>query len=306
MKHVILSILITMGCGRYSETNCAVGSSNASSNASSTESKCPTNAAPSTPSSTQGLSDTDASLSLSGYVASAFTMTVDGRQYKDSEDYYTTTMDGLEAEATKAGYQGYEVTFDAQIGLDDLKYGMDVYIQAQGNTGYAGDTQVDQDGKFRVQFPGPAASNTFDVRANKRINVKLTSPDQQIQVSWCYNFSGVQQGVKISTTSQPIILHQFSSSLTKYKCAVTSGGVQIPIAPKTGTTTPVTATTDTTTGTTSGTTSGTTNATGTTGTTNATGTTGTTSGTTNATGTTSGTNATGSSGTSTHATGAKG
>ena len=167
------------------------------------------------------------SIKIDGSIASAFAVTVDGHQYQDSEDFYSQKLVELEAEATKAGYAGYQLSFNAQLGLDDLKNDMTVYVQAQGGQGYAGQTQVQQDGTFEIEFPNKASGAVYDVKANKRIGVVLTSDDGSKVVTWCFNFAGIDS-IKETDQTKPIILNKFKTTLTRYACEGQTGGITIP------------------------------------------------------------------------------
>jgi len=162
---------------------------------------------------------------LTGYVVSAFDMRVNGQNYADSEVFYSQQMDDLLVQVQDAGYDGYTMAFDGQLGLDDLKFGMDVYVAARGKTGFAGDTTVNESGRFMMGIPNGSGDETFQIRTNKRVSVILTSPDRQTVVRWCYNFSSVNTEGRLH---EPVLISEFTTTLTKYQCANSSGGMQIP------------------------------------------------------------------------------
>jgi len=155
-------------------------------------------------------------VALRGYVSSAFDLTVDGDHYTDSEDFYTAQLDKLEGEKYAGGYDDYKMTFDAKIGLNDLKQGMLVYIAGQGDKGYGAEATVSYNGTFEVRLPGDATGDTFNIRANKRIGVRLTGPEGE-KVTWCYNFYAAKQ-MALAEKDKPIILREFYTKLTKYEC----------------------------------------------------------------------------------------
>jgi hypothetical protein len=171
-------------------------------------------------------------VTFAGYLSPAFSITVDGVRYADSEDFYTQQIDKLAKDAKADGYAGWTLDFDAQIGLDDLKYGMKVYIAAASGRGYAAETIIAEDGTFAVQFPKEAVDSVYQVRANKHISVSLTNPADETgndSVRWCYNFSAVDQSVSLSDHDKPIILNSFVTRVTKYECSASSnGGISIP------------------------------------------------------------------------------
>lgn len=172
---------------------------------------------------------------VKGYISSAFDLTVDDAKYADSEDFYTQQLDRLQEEAVVAGYDGWALKFDAEIGLVDLKSGMQVFVVATTKTGYAGETKVLQNGTFSVHFPTDGNESRYKIRAVKRINVELTNPDTKAEVKkvkWCYNFSANEQDVTIDEQQHPIILDTFYTRITKYACSVVSGGgIAIPTNP---------------------------------------------------------------------------
>jgi len=163
---------------------------------------------------------------LQGYVVSAFEMEVDGVQYSDSEDFYTQQLVKIEAEAVEGGYDGYTIKFDAQIGLDDLKRNMKVYIVATQDQGFATDTKVNEKGRFRVSVPESGVQDSYKVRTNKRVTITLTSPDRKDIKKWCYNMSGHETEAQVGSDA---IIRTFSTKITRYACSVTTGGgIQIP------------------------------------------------------------------------------
>ncbi len=170
---------------------------------------------------------------FSGYVSAAFELTVNDQVYVDSEDFYTQQLGELETQAAEGGYEGWELKFEAEIGLADLKNGMRVYVVADEEKGYAKETDVKGDGTFSVEFP-PDGTGLYKVRANKRVGVTLTNPDPQAaaadkEVFWCYNFSAIDKEVKLEERDKPIILDKFVTKITRYKCSTSSsGGITIP------------------------------------------------------------------------------
>lgn len=153
---------------------------------------------------------------LKGSVSAGFNITVDGQTYEDSEDFYTKQIDALEAEKDANGYADYSLTFDARLGLTDLKDGMTVQAEGIGEEGYAGETIVVNDGTFEIRFPPEADGETLNIRANKRIGVILRNGNETIY--WCYNFLANKE-TEIGLDKKPIILRHFKTRLTKYKCA---------------------------------------------------------------------------------------
>lgn len=165
-------------------------------------------------------------VTLRGYVASAFEIEVDGTQYLDSEDFYTSQIEKLEGEVVEAGYDGYTIKFDARIGLDDLKQGMKVYISSVEDRGFAGDTQVSDRGIFSMFIPASGSTALYRVRTNKRVNVLLTGPDGE-KVKWCYNFSGIESQIDV-TDPRPVHIDKFETRVTRYSCSGQPTGIQIP------------------------------------------------------------------------------
>lgn len=162
---------------------------------------------------------------LTGYLANAFDVVVDGQRYADTEDYYTRKLEQLTAEADDSGYEGWTLSFDAEIGLEDLKYGMTVFASASGNRGYAGQVPMEFNGSFTMEIPDNSRNAVYSVRANKKVNVTLTPPESgEKPVRWCYNFSAQLTGV---TLGAPVILNSFQSRLTKYACSLERDGIEI-------------------------------------------------------------------------------
>lgn len=171
---------------------------------------------------------------LIGYINNAFGVSVDGKDYTDSEDFYTQKITELTDSAKEAGYDGWGLALNAELGLDDLKNGMQVFVASGSQYGFAGSTQVDYDGSFRITIPENARSSLYSLRANKKIDVTLTPPEGAQDdngnalkpVRWCYNFSATMHGIPVN--GEPVNLKKFSSTLTKYACQVSSSGITIP------------------------------------------------------------------------------
>lgn len=166
---------------------------------------------------------------LTGYIVSAFDMDVNGRRYADSEDFYTQQLGELESEMEAAGYAGYSLSLSGELGLDDLKYGMDVYVVAHGKTGFAGDTSVNENGRFMLGIPDGSGDEVFRIRTNKRVSVILTSSDKRDVVRWCYNFSSVNTE---GTLHEPVLISEFTTKLTRYQCSDSGNGMTLPANPK--------------------------------------------------------------------------
>jgi len=160
---------------------------------------------------------------LRGYVSSAFDITVDGKHYEDSEDFYTQQIDVLEKQKDDGGYSEYSLEFDAEVGLGELKTGMEVFVVATADQGFAGETIVIYDGTWEVKLPPEAKGDSFQVRANKRVGVRLTGPEGDV-VEWCYNFYGIKL-LSLDDKSKPIILKNFQTKLTKYRCPLSSKSI---------------------------------------------------------------------------------
>ena len=167
---------------------------------------------------------------LTGYLANAFDVVVDGQRYSDTEDYYTQKITQLTNEANASGYAGWDLSFDAEIGLDDLAYGMVVFASAAGSRGYAGHAPMEYNGSFSMEIPDNARNAVYAVRANKKVGVTLTPPQDSDKkaIEWCYNFSAELSGISLGS---PVILNKFSSRLTKYACATSKqDGIEIPVS----------------------------------------------------------------------------
>lgn len=164
-------------------------------------------------------------LSVEGYV-SPIDISVDGKSYKDSEDFYTQELRRLQAQARQQ-YSGYTLTFDAQIGLRNFKVGMYVFLVATADVGVASEAYVDGTGKFAFMVDGKADRNIdYTMRATKRINMQLTKKGEPT-ISWCYNMFA-QKNVMLN--GKPNILRTFVTSVTEYQCEQTDG-IQLPDAP---------------------------------------------------------------------------
>lgn len=236
MRHLIAILLTAAGI------SCGTAPATTTSSAPTGTATGIAGAAPAQPVATAtatAVADDTAGGNLQGYVVSAFSMTVDGQQYADTEAFYTAEMKTLSAQVAKAGYAGYTMKFDAQIGLADLTADMFVFAESVGAVGFAGNTQLGADGHFAIKIPNGAGDETFKIRTNKRVSVILTSADQQTTVKWCYNFSSADI---TATIHAPALIASFTTSLTQYQCDNSLEGLAIPTNPNataTGTATAV-------------------------------------------------------------------
>jgi hypothetical protein len=162
------------------------------------------------------------SFSLDGYV-SPIAISVNGVQYRDSEDFYTKEIVRLQAEVKKQ-YPDYKLSFDAAVGLRNFKTGMYVFLASAGETGVASESYVDSTGKFSFMFDGSVDRKImYTLRATKRIGLRLTKGEEVI--SWCYNMYA-QKDMALDAGS--IMLKSFETAVTQYQCSEQNDGIQLP------------------------------------------------------------------------------
>lgn len=179
--------------------------------------------------STDDSSQDSGPIDFSGYVLNAFEVSVDGEEYLDLEDFYTKELDRLPVKAAEAGFDAsYTITLDAEIGFTDLWLNMDVYVSPVAKHGYQGSSRVNEEGKFAIDLPADAVDEAYRVRANKRIRVLATRGGEIKR--FCYNFSAMEKSVPFSDEGKPIILSEFTTSITAYDCVESkSSGLEIPV-----------------------------------------------------------------------------
>lgn len=167
------------------------------------------------------------SATFQGFINSAFELTVDGEKYNDMEDFYTKELARLPSKVNAAGYDNsWKVSFDAQIGLNDLWQEMKVYISPVVNRGFQGEGTVGAAGAFAITLPPAALDTEYRVRAVKRIAVVLQKQNETVRV--CYNFSASEKSILFSEREKPIILDTFVSSITAYDCQLAESGIRVP------------------------------------------------------------------------------
>lgn len=172
--------------------------------------------------------ETPSTVSLSGYVVSAWDVVVDGESYTDTEDYYTQQLEALHGMAEEEGYRGWDISFDAQIGLTDLKFGMKVFVVSGTTRGYAAEARVDSEGSFKISFPYDSEA-LYKIRAMKRVSVTLTDPETKEWKKWCYILSAVEQEVSLMDDERPVLLSNFVTQTTTYECESSGNtGITIP------------------------------------------------------------------------------
>jgi len=159
---------------------------------------------------------------VDGYV-SPINISVNNKQYRDSEDFYTQELKRLQSEVKKE-YAGYQLSFDAAVGLKNFKTGMYVFLVAAGETGVASEAYVDSTGKFSFMLDGKVDKKAmYTLRATKRIGLRLTKGDEVI--SWCYNMYAEKE---IALETNPVVLRSFETAVTQYQCSEQNDGIQLP------------------------------------------------------------------------------
>ena len=162
------------------------------------------------------------SFNVDGYV-SPINISVNGKQYKDSEDFYTQEMVRLQADVKKE-YAGYTLSFDAAVGLKNFKTGMYVFLVAENDNGVASESYVDGTGKFSFMFDSKVDKKTmYTLRATKRIGLRLTKGQEVIQ--WCYNMYAEKE---MALETSPVVLRNFATAVTQYQCSDYNDGIQLP------------------------------------------------------------------------------
>ena len=215
---LIVSMFLMLGCGSYKDATKTTGSNETNSSTSASVPTPTVNA--------NGLVEEGSYYKVSGYV-SPIDIKVNATTYSDSEEFYTKELDNL-TEQANAAYPGYDVTFNASLGLSDFITGMSVFLVAESNQGVASQTTVDGDGGFTFMLNGPVDTNaSYTLQGTKRMAVVLTK--DTTTVTWCYNLSAK---ANIALKNNPIILRNFTTSITKYECANPNNGIVIPAPSK--------------------------------------------------------------------------
>ena len=158
------------------------------------------------------LTNSSDSFVFEGYV-SPINISVNGKSYRDSEDFYTQEVKRLKAEVAK-NYPQHSLFFDADVGLRDFKQNLLVLLVATSETGVASESVVDGKGKFAFNLPSDIdKQQTYTIRASKRIGLRLVK-DQEV-ISWCYNLFAQND---VTLDSKSIILRKFETVITSYQC----------------------------------------------------------------------------------------
>ena len=220
LVYVVLTITL-FGCGTANQ--CTPSANNS----------CPAaNAASTTSSSGTALDAQTKYVTFEGYIT-PLNITVDNVTYTDSEDFYTHEKQRLTADAAKS-YPAYTLFFDANVGLQNFKQGISVFLVASSDAGVASESTVDGNGKFSFNLVADSVNKTdlYTIRADKRVSVRMVDGEDEIKL--CYNlYSEVD-----STLTTSIILRKFVTTPTEYNCVAnsTDGGIQLPANPASGTT----------------------------------------------------------------------
>lgn len=176
---------------------------------------------------------TKTAFKVQGSVASAFGITVDGVDYSDIEDFYTTAVGSLSGSLGSLGLEGYTVdSFTGGLGFKDLTNNMSVFVQASGDRGYAAKTSVNSNDTFQVTFPAEASGDVYQVKAVKKIRLVASKAEVVVTVEGeeniaseivttkyiCWNFAAADTSVDYSEVEIPVILSNFETSLTAKDC----------------------------------------------------------------------------------------
>lgn len=160
-------------------------------------------------------SDGDAEI-FRGYIGGMFEITIDGVAYEDSESWYNAEMEKIPARLEAAGYQGDEFDFQAEVGLDDFWNKTKVNVASTSKTGFQGSSTVTPgDGSFEIRLPSNSFGN-YQIKSVKRLNLVL--PNNEV---FCYNMKGTEKSYTLNAFTDPIIISNFTTSITKYNCAST-------------------------------------------------------------------------------------
>lgn len=175
----------------------------------------------------QEMTTSSSSSVVSGYIT-PLSISVDGKQYMDSEDFYTKEINRLRVEV-KEQYPDYELTFEADLGLRNFKSGMYVFLAASGDVGIASESYVNATGKFSFNIDETVDLKLlYTLRATKRIGLKLVGKDKDIKeevIHWCYNMFAQKE---IALENNPVVLRDFFTTVTEYQCQEGSDGIQLP------------------------------------------------------------------------------
>ena len=170
-------------------------------------------------------------LVVAGYV-SPINVTVDSKNYDDSEDFYTTEMARLKKKVADEFGADYTFRFDAKVGLKDIKNNMSVFLVAD-NEGLSGETSVDSNGQFRFRFTNANnvdASEMYTLRAYKRLNMSVYNPATGDKLSWCYNMYAERK--TLLEKSKSLVLREFKTKITEYACQQENDdGLEFPSIP---------------------------------------------------------------------------
>jgi len=159
---------------------------------------------------------------VDGYI-SPLNISVNGKQYKDSEDFYTQELARLQQQVKKE-YPQHTLAFDAAVGLKNFKTGMYVFLAAASDSGIASESYVDSSGKFSFAIGSEVDNKSqYLLRATKRIGLRLTKGTEVI--AWCYNMYAEKE---IALESSPVILRNFETVVTEYQCSEPSEGISLP------------------------------------------------------------------------------
>jgi len=166
------------------------------------------------------LESVEESVEFSGYVQRAFELTVEGKQFQDTEHFYTNFIGDL-VYPKYPELKDKEVRLLGEYALDRFGSHTEVYLSSDADEGHLFQTATNKQGRFSVTVEPKALDETF--RARIVIRIGLIVDDEE----FCYLLKSTKDGILVSDSAKPIIFNDFVTQLNTYKCGV-SDGIVVP------------------------------------------------------------------------------
>jgi len=152
---------------------------------------------------------------FSGFVQKAFTIKVNGKEFADSEQFYTRFIDEL----VKPAYPDLapkDVKVEGKYGLEEFGSNSKVFMSSVAADGHLYEGRTDAASKFTIKVQAKALDETYKARVVVRIGLEINQDGAPAR--YCYILHGNRDGVAVSESSKPIIFDDFKTQLTTYRC----------------------------------------------------------------------------------------
>lgn len=152
-----------------------------------------------------------------GYIQRAFDIRVNSVEFLDSEDFYSRFIDELVLqERWQQSLVLATIEVEGEYGVDTFGSHAKAFLVSESENGSAFEATANRDAKFKIKIPGEAVGDTYKLRVLWRIGLRIETEEEVFH--YCYQLHGRKSGIEITEENKSVIVDQFETQLTKYKC----------------------------------------------------------------------------------------